>query len=56
MAQSEGVCLESGVKGIDPLFPDGHVGLVVKAFALGAEDLGFESRLRRDFSGVESYQ
>ena len=26
-------------------------GLVVKASALGAEDPGFESRLRRDFSG-----
>ena len=31
-------------------------GLVVKASALGAEDPGFEFRLRRDFSGVESYQ
>ena len=31
----------------------GHllVGLVVKASAYGAEDPGFESRLRRDFSG-----
>ena len=27
------------------------VGLVVKASASGAEDQGFESRLRRDFSG-----
>ena len=27
------------------------VGLVVKASASGAEDPGFESRLRRDFSG-----
>ena len=27
------------------------VGLVVKASASGAEDLGFESRLRRDFPG-----
>ena len=26
-------------------------GLVVKASASGAEDPGFESRLRRDFSG-----
>ena len=26
-------------------------GLVVKASASGAEDLGFESRLRQDFSG-----
>ena len=32
------------------------VGLVVKAFASRAEDPGFESRLRRDLFGVESYQ
>ena len=32
------------------------VRLVVKASASRAEDPGFESRLRRDFSGVESYQ
>ena len=32
------------------------VGLVVKASASGAEDPGFESRLRRDFPGVDSYQ
>ena len=32
------------------------VGLVVKVSASRAEDPGFESRLRRDFSGVESYQ
>ena len=32
------------------------VGLVVKACASRAEDPGFESRLRRDFFGVESYQ
>ena len=32
------------------------VGLVVKASASRAEDPEFESRLRRDFSGVESYQ
>ena len=30
--------------------------LRVKASASRAEDPGFESRLRRDFSGVESYQ
>ena len=36
-------------------FP-GLVGPVVKASASRAEDPGFESRLRRDFSGVESYQ
>ena len=35
---------------------DGLVGLVVKASASRAEDPGLESRLRRDFSGVESYQ
>ena len=32
------------------------VGLVVKASASRAEDPGFESRLSRDFSGVESYR
>ena len=32
------------------------VGLVVKAAASRAEGPGFESRLRRDFFGVESYQ
>ena len=32
------------------------VGQVVKASASRAEDPGFESRLRRDFFGVESYQ
>ena len=35
---------------------DRLVGLVVKASASTAEDPGFESRLRRDFFGVESYQ
>ena len=35
--------------------PHRLVGLVVKASASRAEDPGFESRLRRDFSGVESY-
>ena len=35
---------------------DHLIGLVVKASALRVEDPGFESRLRRDFSGVESYQ
>ena len=33
---------------------DRLVGLVVKASASRAEDPGFQSRLRRDFSGVES--
>ena len=32
------------------------VGLVVKASASRTDDPGFESHLRRDFSGVESYQ
>ena len=32
------------------------VGLVVKVSASRADDLGFESRLRLDFFGVESYQ
>ena len=32
------------------------VDLVVKASTSRAEDPGFESRFRRDFSGVESYQ
>ena len=35
---------------------DSLVGLVVKASASRAEDPGFESRLCRDFYGVESYQ
>ena len=38
-----------------PFLPDRLVGLVVKASASRAEDPGFESRLRRDFFGVESY-
>ena len=32
------------------------VGLVVKASASRADDPGFESRLSRDFFGVQSYQ
>ena len=35
---------------------EGLVGLVAKASASRVEDPGFESLLRRDFSGVESYQ
>ena len=35
---------------------DRLVGLMVKASASRAEVPGFESRLRRDFFGVESYQ
>ena len=38
------------------LLDDRLVGLVVKASASRVEDLGFKSRLRRDFSRVESYQ
>ena len=37
-------------------FLDRLIGLVVKASASRAEGPGFESRLRRDFFGVESYQ
>ena len=43
-------------KVLDTWKVDRLVGLVVKASASRAEDPGFESRLRRDFSGVESYQ
>ena len=39
-----------------PPTPHRPVGLVVKASASRAEGYGFESRLRRDFFGVESYQ
>ena len=39
-----------------PLMADRLVGLVVKASAQRAEDSGFESRLRQEFFGVESYQ
>ena len=38
------------------LVEDRLVGLVVKAPASRVEGPGFESRLRRDFFGVESYQ
>ena len=41
---------------ISAFLSDRLVGLVVKASASRAEDPGFESRLRRDFFGVESYQ
>ena len=37
-------------------FENHLVGLVVKASASKAEGPGFESRLRRDIFGVESYQ
>ena len=36
--------------------PNRLVGLMIKASASKAEDSGFESRFRRDFSRVESYQ
>ena len=39
-----------------PRFTHRLVGLVVKASASRAEGPGFESRLRWDFFGVESYQ
>ena len=38
----------------EPSWQDCLVDLVVEASALRAEDPGFESRLRRDFFGVES--
>ena len=41
---------------VEPATLDRLVGLVVKASASRAEGPGFESRLRRDFFGVESYQ
>ena len=43
-------------RGSSPLASDRLFGLVVKASASRSEDPGFESPLRRDFSGVESYQ
>ena len=39
-----------------PLSFDRLIRLVVKASAWRAEDPWFESYLRQDFSGVESYQ
>ena len=62
----KGVRLERGRPGFESVsvvdcFPklspvDRLVGLVVKASTSRAEDPEFESRLRRDFFGVESYQ
>ena len=40
----------------DALPFDRLVGLLVKAYASRAEDPGFESRMRLDFSRVKSYQ
>ena len=50
--------VHSGLNQQDMCFLKGYrlVGLVVKASALRAEGPGFESRLRWDFFGVESYQ
>ena len=45
-----------GLVVIRPTPRNRFVGLVVKASASRAEDPGFESRLRRDFFQVESYQ
>ena len=47
---------EADTKGRHSVVVDRLVALVVKASASRAEDPGFESRLRRDFFGVESYQ
>ena len=46
----------SNIKDPDLIGINRLVGLVVKASASRAEGPGFESRLRRDFFGVESYQ
>ena len=56
LAQGYGVCLESGRPVLIVHLPDRLVGLVVKVSASRAEDPRFESRLRQDFWGVESYQ
>ena len=44
------------INDLTTIVTDRLVGLVVTASASRAEDTGFESRLRRDFSGVESHQ
>ena len=47
-------CCHTEIEDADQTFyltQDRLVGLVVKVSASGAEDPGFESRLRRDFSG-----
>ena len=57
MSASWGAFVRKCVGDFTPASPIDHlVSLVVKASASRAEDLGFESRLRRDFFGVESYQ
>ena len=45
--------ITQGIQGSIPVLPlsDRLVGQVVKAYALGAQDPGFESRLWQDFSG-----
>ena len=45
-----------GVQLLSSAYKNRLVGLVVKASATRAEDPGFESLVRRDFFGVESYQ
>ena len=50
MSYATGITLP-GKAGFIPLSADRLVGLVVKASASGAEDPGFESRLRPDCSG-----
>ena len=53
MALSTSSSVNSGISSV----PGDHlVGLVVKASASRGEGPGFESRLRRDFFGAESYQ
>ena len=49
----------AGVSGVGlslQLRPHRLIGSVIKASTSTVEDPGFESRLRRDFLGVESYQ
>ena len=44
--------LNRNITGKSPfLTPNSLIGLVVKVFTSKAEDLGFESRMRQDFSG-----
>ena len=50
MKFSDCACRSDGRYALPPRWPSG------KASATRAEDPGFESRLRWDFFGVESYQ
>ena len=54
--ESRGLTGDIGLSTAKSASEDRLVGLVVKASASRAEDPGFESRLRWDFFGVESYQ